>query len=143
MKQLSSSIKQSILTHYTSPYNHDTLSRILLLHGVSVSHRAVEKWKKRWNGIEESLYHRKGGGPPHILTPTEIGKYITQPIRRLNRSHKSVRYNHIAQGVRDNTGKSIHYRTVRLIGKNKLGGRKKRGRKRTAEECKYIHNSKE
>ena len=90
MKQLSSSIKQSILTHYTSPYNHDTLSRILLLHGVSVSHRAVEKWKKRWNGIEESLYHRKGGGPPHILTPTEIGKYITQPIRRLNRSHKTI-----------------------------------------------------
>lgn len=143
VKQLSPSIKHRILTHYTSPHNHDTLDRILLLHDVHVSRRAVERWRKEWNGEENSLQHHAVSGRPHILTPTEVGKYITQPIRRMNRSHRNVSYSMIARRVRENTRKSITDRTVRLIGLKKLGGRKTKGRKSTTDECEYMHSCNE
>jgi hypothetical protein len=43
----------------------------------------------------------------------------------------------VAQLVREKTGKQVSVRTVRRIGKEELGAKKARGRKRTAEESEY------
>jgi hypothetical protein len=139
MKQLTPEVKHSILTHYTSPTNTQSLSTILSLHDVIVSRRSVEKWRSQWDGSIESLQHKKGAGRPSILTQREVYQYITRPIREKNRSYKQVRYTSIAENVRVKTGKMVTDRTIQLIGKKKLGAIKTKGRKRTAEECKYKY----
>ena len=81
----------------------------------------------------------EGAGRPNILTPTEVQHNIQQPIRRSNRLAQQVKYTKIAEQVRQNTGKSVSVQTVRRIGKQQLGASRKRGKKRTAAECKHIH----
>jgi transposase len=139
MKQLTPEVKHSILTHYTSSHNNNTLEHILSLHDISISRRTVQNWLNKWNGTIESLQHEPVSGRPHILTTNEVYNYITAPIRRMNRSYKPVRYTKIANQVREKTGKNITDRTIRLIGKNKLGAKRTRGKKRTAEESKYEY----
>jgi transposase len=139
MKQLTPEIKHSILTHYTSPLNNNTLDQILSLHDISVTRQTVYNWLNKWNGTIESLQHEVGAGRPHILTKQEEYNYITAPIRRMNRSYKQVKYTKIANQVREKTGKNITDRTIRLIGKSKLGAKKTRGKKRTLEESKYKY----
>lgn len=136
MKQISPQLKHSILTHYTSPLNHDSLPTILSLHGVSVSRQAVEYWRREWDGTATSLQHKKVGGRPHILNRNDVYQHITRTIRRKNRSFQKVKYSAIANQVREKTGKSVSDRTIRRIGKEELGAVKTKGRKRTAEECK-------
>lgn len=136
MKQITPEVKHSILSHYTSPNNTQTLALILSLHQVNASRQAVESWRKTWDGSVESLKHRGGAGRPRILTKREVTRYIKRPIRDANRSSKCIRYSRVAQSVREKTGKGVSDRTIRRIGKEQLGGRKTRGRKRTAEESK-------
>ena len=136
MKQISPQLKHSILRHYTSPLNRNSLSTILSLHDVSVSRRAVEKWRERWDGTAASLTHKKGGGRPRILNRNDVYQHITRTIRRKNRSFQKAKYTTIANQVRENTGKSVSDRTIQRIGKEELGAVKTKGRKRTAEECK-------
>jgi hypothetical protein len=101
--------------------------------------RTIQNWYKQWTGIISSLQHRQGAGRPRILTPEEVKHNIEQPIREANRRAQQVRYSQIARHVRENTGKSISDQTIRRIGKEELGARQRRGQKRTAAECQYIH----
>lgn len=139
MKQLTPEQKHSILTHYTSPNNTQTLDEILSLHDIHISRRSVELWRQRWNGTIESLQHKFVPGRPHILTHKEVTQHITTPIRRKNRAYKKVKYSQVAEHLRENTGKTISDRTVRRIGKQELSAAKSKGRKRTAEESEYLN----
>jgi transposase len=115
------------------------LFAIVCMVGVHGGERTVRNWYQRWDGTAASLQQRKGAGRPNILTATEVRHNIQQPIRRSNRLAQQVKYTKIAEQVRQNTGKSVSVQTVRRIGKQQLGASRKRGKKRTAAECQYIH----
>jgi len=134
MKQLSAAVKHSILTHYTSPHNRDTLSRILLLHDVSVSKRAVEKWLRRWNGTEQSLEKRARSGRPRVLSKTQVIRHVLAPIRNANRAGRVVRYTKLLPQVRAATHSSVSVQTLRRYGRKEGGAKQTRGKKRTVEE---------
>lgn len=111
------------------------LSHRFFLHDVHASRRSVESWKTHWNGTIASLQRKNGSGRPAILTRTEVQRHIAAPIRKLNRSAKKAKYTKIATAVRLKSGKQVSDRTIQRIGKEQLGGRHIKGKKRTAEEC--------
>jgi transposase len=139
MKDFTPEQKHEILMEY-QPYSRThSFAALASRHDVNGGGRTVQNWYKRWEGIIASLQHRTGAGRPRILTPEEVEHNIEQPIREANRRAQQVRYSQIAEHVREDTGKSVSDRTVRRIGEEELGGKLKRGQKRTAAECKHIH----
>lgn len=141
MKQLTPEQKHSILTHYTSPFNTQTLSTILSLHDINVNRTTVERWKNVWDGSIQSLQHKQVSGRPRILNQREVTRYVERPLREANRSSTPIRYSSVAKSIRTKINKSISDRTVRRIGKEELGGKMGRGKKRSAEECKYKYDT--
>jgi hypothetical protein len=99
----------------------------------------VRRWFQQWDGSAASLQHKKVAGRPRILTRSEVQRHIAAPIRRKNRSSRQVRYTDLVESIREKTGKQVSSRTVQRIGMEQLGGRKKKGKKRTAKESQYIH----
>jgi hypothetical protein len=77
MKQLTPEQKHSILTHYTSPNNNQTLNEILSLHDIQASRRSVEKWRKIWDGTISSLQHKPATGRPRVLSKAQVRRHIT------------------------------------------------------------------
>jgi len=139
MKQLTPEQKHSILTHYSARRMGETLEQILALHGVTASRRAVELWRKQWDGTITSLQRKPVSGRPHILSRTEVQRHIAVPIRRKNRSAQQVSYSHLVEPIQRKTGKRVSARTLQRIGKEELRGRKTRGKKRTADECQHTY----
>ena len=141
MKQLTPEVKHSILSHYTSPNNRDTLSSILSLHDIRASRQSVNNWKNQWDGTIESLKHKSVSGRPHILDQRELTRYVETPIREANQSSVPIRYTSIANSIRQKLNKNISDRTIQRYGKEELGGKMGRGKKRSADECKYKYDT--
>lgn len=139
MKQFTPEAKHEILLEYRSHSTTHSFAALAARHGVTGGRRTIENWLRRWKGTAASLQHRVGAGRPHILTPSEVRRHIVTPIRRSNRGARRVTYTHLADTVRRATGKDVSDRTVRRIGKGELEAKKKRGKKRTADECKHAH----
>lgn len=142
MKQLTPEVKHSILTHYTSPLNRDTLPAILSLHDVKASRRAVEKWRLQWNGSVASLQHNKGAGRPRVLSEAQVRRHIAAPIRNSNRAGRPIHYTQLLPSVQAATHTNVSLQTVQRYGKQDCNAKNIRGRKRTVDESKYIHASK-
>ena len=142
MKQFTAEQKHEILLEYSPQDMTRSFSQLARRHSVAGGERTVRRWFSRWNRTATSLQHKKGAGRPRVLTQTEVQRYIAAPIRRLNRSFRRARYGDIAQQLRKNTGKQVNDRTVRNYGKEQLGIKKGRGKKRTAEESKCKHTLK-
>jgi len=64
---------------------------------------------------------------------------VRAPILASNRKHKAVHYPAVSDLVRQKTGKEVSLRTVQRYGKEELGARQRRGKKRTAEESQCTH----
>lgn len=141
MKQLTPQQKHSILTHYTSPDNTQTLDQILSLHGVSVTRQAVEYWMKRWNGSAASLEGQEVSGRPRVLSRAQVSRHVAAPIRNANRAARNIHYSKLQSQVQAATGTSISQQTLRRYGKEELSGRRTRGTKRTIEESECTHTS--
>jgi transposase len=139
MKHFSPQEKHHILLEYQPHSPAHNLTALAARHSVKGGKRTILNWLQRWDHTAASLEHKKGAGRPHALEHNEVTRYIQQPIRRLNRSAQVVRYTKVANQVREKTGKQVSDRTVRRIGTEELGGRKTRGKKRTAEESKCTH----
>src|SRR5271156_2940621 len=139
MKDFTPEQKHEILIEY-QPYSRThSFAALASRHGVNGGGRTIQNWYQRWEGIIASLQHRTGAGRLRILTPEEVEHNVEQPIREANRRAQQVRYAQITEHVREDTGKSVSDRTVRRIGEDELGGKLKRGQKRTAAEWQYIH----
>jgi hypothetical protein len=139
MKQFTPEQKHEILLEYT-PHSHTHGAAALAArHAVAGGVRTVQRWLARWNGTAASLRRKEGSRGHTILTHAEVQRHIATPIRRANRSARQVKYTKVAERVREATGKSVSDRTVQRIGKEELGGRRTRGKKRTAEESECTH----
>lgn len=55
MQKLTPEQKHSILTHYTSRRDGETLDQIFALHGVKASRQSFFVWMKQWDGTPASL----------------------------------------------------------------------------------------
>ena len=61
------------------------------------------------------------------------------PILAANRAHNSVHYPTVAAAVQQKTGKKVSLPTLRPYGKEELGAKQRKDKKRTADECKCRH----
>ena len=101
----------------------------------------LQRWHERWNGTPQSLKEESRSGRPRRLSRGEVQCDVAGPILRANRSHTSVHYSAVVTEVREKTGAEISLRTVQRYGKEELGVRQRRGKKRTAEERQYTDAS--
>lgn len=138
MKQLSPDAKHAILLQYSPHSTTHSFSALAARHGVRGGRQTVQSWHRRWDGTPQSLQRKEGGGRPRALSKREVQQHIRGPILRANRAHKAVHYPTLLSSVRQKTGKSVSIQTVQRYGKEELGARQRKGKKRTADECEFT-----
>lgn len=139
MPQLTPEQKQSILTHYTSRRNDESVDSIIARHGVSVTRQSVYGWLKQWDGTVASLTRSSGSGRPRLLSSRQVQHQIANRIRNYNRSGKVVRYTRMLPAVQAATGQQLSLRSLQRYGKEDLHAKQTRGKKRTADEGILTH----
>jgi len=143
MPQLTPNQKHNILTIYSSENNTHTLASLARQYSLQGGGRLIQNWYKQWNGTPQSLERKKGSGRPFVLTSQQVDKYIRMPIQNKNRSCKPVHYPQLHTSIQQKTGKQMSLRTIQKIGKEKLGVKQKRTKKRTAQESKQKQHTHE
>jgi hypothetical protein len=139
MKQFTSEAKHAILLEY-SPHTPDhSFAALAARHGIAGGRDVVRRWHDRWNGTPQSLQRMAVSGRPRALSTREVQQHVRMPILRANRAYRSVHYPSVAQSAHEKTGKSVSTQTIRRYGKEELGAKQRRGKKRTAEECECTH----
>jgi transposase len=139
MKQFTPEQKHSILLEYVPLSATHSFAALAARHGVASGRKTVEKWHRRWNGSASSLQHKAVSGRPRALSKREVQQHVRMPILRANRAHKAVHYPAVAALVRQKTGKEVSLPTLRRYGKEELGARQRKGKKRTAQERECTH----
>lgn len=142
MKHFTPGQKHEILLEYSPRTISHNFAALARRHAVPGGGRTIQNWFARWDGTAASLRRKVGTGKQPVLTPTEVQRHIIAPVRRSNRCARQVRYTKVAEGVRQRTGKTVSDRTVQRIGKEQLGARMVRGKKRTADECEHSNTRK-
>jgi transposase len=135
--------KHIILTHYRAGDRSASLRALARRFAVQGGNAVILRWYQRWDGTPQSLETRKRSGRPRVLSKREVQQHVHAPLLRANRAHKQMHYSKLVPSVQEKTAKEVSARTVRRYGKEELGARKGRGKKRTAEEseCTHTHNS--
>jgi hypothetical protein len=138
MPQLTPQQKHDILRLYLSSdhkYNKKSLSEQYNIKGGRMT---ISRWLQQWDGTPESLERREGSGRHTILTSDEVNDYIRTPIRNKNRSFKPIHYPQLHSTILQKTEKQVSLRTVQRYGKEQLGVKQIRTKKRTAQERKQT-----
>ena len=134
MKQFPPEQKHSILLEYTPHSRTHSFAALAARHGVAGGEQTVRRWHTQWDGTAASLQRKEGAGRPRVLSGREVQQHVRAPILRANRAHKAVHYSALLSSVQQKTGKEVSARTLRRYGKEQLGAKQRRGKKRTAEE---------
>lgn len=134
MKQFPPEQKHSILLEYTFQSRTHSFAALAARHGVAGGEQTVRRWHKQWDGTPQSLEHKKGAGRPRVLSRREVQQHVRTPILRANRAHRAVHYSKLLPSVLQKTGKELSARTLRRYGKEELGAKLRKGKKRTADE---------
>lgn len=113
MQKLTPEQKHSILTHYTSRRDGETLDQIFALHGVKASRQSFFVWMKQWDGTPASLSRAAGSGRPRLLSNGDVKRHVATRIRSCNRSGTPVRYTRLLTAVQAATGQQVSVRTLR------------------------------
>jgi transposase len=139
MKQFSADVKHSILLEYRPHTTTHSFSALAARHNIGGGERTVRNWFKRWNGIVESLKHKKGYGRPRALTLTHSKQYILTPVIKANRKHHAIHYTQLIAPLQQKLKKKVSIRTIRRYGKEMHQIKGNRTNIRTPWECKYTH----
>lgn len=139
MKQLSADIKHAILLEYSPNDATRSFSALAARHGIKGGADVVRHWHDRWNHTPASLQHKAVSGRPRRLSRKEVQQHVRGPILLANKAHKVVHYSQLLPAVQQNTGKQLSARTLRRYGKEEVGAKQRRGKKRTADECECTH----
>jgi hypothetical protein len=91
-------------------------------------------WLQRWDGSDASLERKRGSGRARVLSTAEVSRHVRAPILAANRAHRAIHYTELLPVVRQKTGTAVSLRSLQRYGKEELGGRDKRSKKRTADE---------
>ena len=131
--------KHDILSHYRVGSRDASFRALARRFAVQGGDAVILRWYQRWDGTPQSLEHKRGAGRPRSLSKKEVQQHVRTPILRANRAHKAVHYPAVAEAVRQKTGREVSLRTVQRYGKEELGAKQRRGKKRTAEESECTH----
>ena len=126
--------KHKILTHYHAGERgagFDALARRFAVEGGG---RTIQRWHSRWDGTPVSLQHQSGAGRPRLLNRAQVTRHVKPRILAANRRNEAVHYPDILPAVQAATGTDVSLRTLRRYGKEELGAKQRRGKKRTADE---------
>jgi transposase len=128
--------KHNILTLYYNKQHKHTFDSLAKQFNIKGGRRTIINWHKKWNGTVESLERKQGSGRPKVLSSTQVKNYIQIPIRNKNRSHQPVHYTQLLPSVQKKTNTNVSLRSIQRYGKEELGAKQKRTKKRTADESK-------
>jgi transposase len=131
--------KHTILLHYqvgVRGAGFDALARRFAVRGGG---ETIRYWYSKWDGTSQSLKDEKRTGRPRVLSSREVQQHVHAPILRANRSHRTIHYTKLLPSVQEKTGKNVSLSTLRRYGKEELGAKQKRGKKRTADESECMH----
>ncbi len=138
MHHLTPQQKHDILKLY-SPYDHTrSFAALSQQYNIKGGERVIRNWYHQWTGSPKSLERKRGSGRHKLLTSQQVKDLIQIPIRNKNRSFKPVHYPQLHSSIQQKTGKQMTLRTVQKIGKEELGVKQKRTKKRTAQERKQT-----
>jgi hypothetical protein len=139
MPHLSAEAKHHILLEYAAADSTRSFAALALRHAVKGGRRVLQNWYQRWDGTPTSLQRKAGTGRARTLSTRQVQQYIRTPILRANRAHHAIHYSTVTEQVRAATGANVSGATVRRYGKEELGARQTRGKKRTADERECTH----
>ncbi len=134
MSHLSADVKHSILLEYSPRSATHGFAALARRHAVKGGADVVRHWHDRWDGTPASLQRRAGSGKTRILSRAEVSRHVRAPLLAANRAHRAVHYTTLLPSVKAKTGKELSIQTLRRIGKEQLGAKLKRSKKRTAGE---------
>jgi transposase len=134
MPHLSADAKQLILQQYCAGVRGSGFDALAARYHIKGGGAEVLRWHRRWNGTQQSLEENARSGRPRILSSAQVKRHVAAPIRNSNRSARPVRYTELLPQVQAATGREMSLRTLQRYGHDEAGGRKARGKKRTAEE---------
>lgn len=135
MVTFSAQQKQDILRHYQAGVRGAGADALAARFSVPGGGNTVRYWLRSWDGTAQSLQHKPRSGRPRILSSRQVQQYVRAPILAANRSRKAVSYTRLLPTVRQKTGKRLSIQTLRRYGKQELGVKKRRTKKRTEKEC--------
>jgi transposase len=138
MSQLTSNEKHNILKLYVKRSTTHGFVALARQHCISGGEKVIRNWFKQWDGTPQSLERKQGSGRPTKLTPAQVNDCIRTPIRNKNRAAVPVHYPQLLPAIQEKTGEPVSLRTVQRTGKEQLGVKQKRTKKRTREERKQL-----
>ena len=117
---------------------HSSFAALARHFNISGGRKVVRDWFRRWDGTPLSLERKEGSGRRALLTPSQVNKLITKPIRRCNQNHTAVEYPELWKSVQQELGPDISLRTIQRYGKKQEGIRNKTTIPRTSAERSYV-----
>lgn len=130
----SAAAKHHILLEYSPRSSSHSFAALARRHAVRGGERSIRRWHQRWDGSPASLQRKEGSGKTPTLTAAEVSRHVRAPILAANRAHRAISYPDLLPEVQRKTGKLLSLRSLRRYGKEELGARHRRGKKRTADE---------
>ncbi len=130
--------KHNILTHYRAGVRGAGFHALARRFDVRGGGELVRLWYGQWDGTPKSLQDKPRSGRPRVLSTAQVQQHVRAPILRANRLYHQVRYSKLLPQVQANTGKQVGLSTMRRYGKQELGARSTRGKKRAADERKHA-----
>ena len=134
MREFPPQHKHTILTHYRAGVRGSGFKSLARRFAVQGGDKSLRQWHARWDGTPASLEEQPRTGRPTILSSAEVNRHVRAPLLAANRAHRAIHYTTLLPSVKAKTGKSISIQTLRRIGKEELGAKQKRSKKRTATE---------
>jgi transposase len=134
MREFTPQHKHNILTHYCAGVRGSGFAALARRFAVKGGAGVILRWHVRWDGTPASLQEQPRSGRPRTLSRAEISRHVRAPLLAANRAHRAVHYTTLLPAVRAKTGKELSLRTLRRYGKEQLGAKQKRSKKRTAGE---------
>jgi transposase len=134
MREFTPQHKHSILTHYRAGVRECEFTALARRFAVAGGAKTIRRWHERWDGTPASLQDKPRSGRPRTLSQAEVSRHVRAPILAANRTHRPIHYTTLLPAVKAKTGKEISIQTLRRIGKEQLGAKQKRSKKRTADE---------
>jgi len=135
MTQLSAEAKHHILLEYRSHSPTHSFAALARRHDIAGGRSVVQTWHSQWDGTIQSLQRKPVSGRPRVLNKAQVRRHVAAPIRNSNRAARAVRYPKLLPQVRAASHSNVSLRSLQRYGHDEAGGKKTRGKKRTADEC--------
>ena len=140
MVKYTANFKHTVLLEYCPGIRGHSFRDLAHRFKVRGGHKAILGWHRQWKGTPSSLERKKGSGRRALLTPKQVERLITKPIRRCNQNHVAVEYHELREAVEHEIGHSVSVRTLQRYGKERTDIHCESTIPRTEKECTLTFN---